>query len=212
MAYGPGEITSIIGPNGAGKSTLLKTVFGLTKVAKGECYLDGAPVRLHSRELVKRGVVYVPQVRNVFPTLTVRENLAIGTYVKRGPGLSRAIELFAELEPVLNRRAGKLSGGQANMLAVARAMTSNPRVILLDEPTGGLAPLLAVRLWRHLRELADSGIGIVTVEQNVDLALEYSDRVYVMASGRKVHEGTPAQLTAGGWAGVESLFFQDSKS
>jgi branched-chain amino acid transport system ATP-binding protein len=153
-------------------------------------------VRPNAEELVRRGIAYVPQTRNVFPTLSVQENLEIGTYVRSGASLERVLTLFPDLKPVLKRAAGKLSGGQRNMLAVGRALMSDPTVLLLDEATGGLAPLVATDLWEHVRALADAGVAVAAVEQNVKLALEFSDSVYVFGSGRNRLHGTPTDLLA----------------
>ena len=128
-----GTLSAIIGPNGAGKSTLLKALFGIARVFQGSVLLDGDPVSLVSTSLVRQGIVYVPQLANVFPSLTVRENLEVGTFVRSGGALSRVLDLFPDLAPVMAKHAGKLSGGQRNMLAVARALMSDPRVLLLDE-------------------------------------------------------------------------------
>lgn len=191
-----GRVTAVIGPNGAGKSTFLKAIFGLAQVHEGEILLEGVRVRSNAEELVRRGIAYVPQTRNVFPTLSVQENLEIGTYVRSGGSLERVLTLFPDLKAVLKRAAGKLSGGQRNMLAVGRALMSDPKVLLLDEATGGLAPLVAKDLWEHVRALADGGVAVAAVEQNVKLALEFSDSVYVFGSGRNRLHGTPADLLA----------------
>lgn len=191
-----GRVTAVIGPNGAGKSTFLKAIFGLAQVHEGEILLDGVRVRPNAEELVRRGIAYVPQTRNVFPTLSVQENLQIGSYIRSGGSLERVLTLFPDLKPVLKRAAGKLSGGQRNMLAVGRALMSDPTVLLLDEATGGLAPLVAKDLWEHVRQLADGGVAVAAVEQNVKLALEFSDSVYVFGSGRNRLRGTPQDLLA----------------
>ena len=180
-----GAVTAIIGPNGAGKSTLLKAIFGLAKMFSGEIRLDGKPIaRTDARLLVKRGIAYVPQSGNVFPSLTVRENLEIGTYVRKGGDIERVLSIFKDLRQAIDRRAGKLSGGQRSMLAVARALMSDPVVLLLDEATAGLSPLASDVLWEHLRMLANEGIAIAAVEQNVHRALQSSDDVYLLTSGR----------------------------
>jgi len=191
------EVTTIIGPNGAGKSTFIKAIFGLARVTGGTILLDGTPVRPDARTLVKLGVAYVPQVRNVFATLTVQENLEIGTYVRSAGSVERVMDLFPDLRNVLKRPAGKLSGGQRNMLAVGRALMSDPVVIMLDEATGGLAPIVAHDLWVHVSRLAASeDVAVVAVEQNVRLAMEFSSSVYVFGSGRNKLHGTPQALLA----------------
>ncbi|HLZ47807.1 MAG TPA: ABC transporter ATP-binding protein [Candidatus Limnocylindria bacterium] len=189
-----GSITAIIGPNGAGKSTLLKSLFGLTRLFAGSVLLDGEalPV-LAAPELVRRGVAYVPQLGNVFPTLTVRENLEIGSYVRGHRSLDAVLSIFTDLAPALRKSAGKLSGGQRQMLAVGRALMSEPRVLLLDEATAGLSPLIQNTLWQHIRRLADNGLAIAVVEQNVGLALRLADQVYLLTSGRNRLAG-PAEM------------------
>jgi branched-chain amino acid transport system ATP-binding protein len=188
-------ITAIIGPNGAGKSTLFKAVFGLARVFKGDVIVDGQHIRMGPRDLVRHGVAYVPQARNVFPSLSVRENLEIGTYVRsNGRAFDRVFTLFPDLAVVQHKHAGKLSGGQRNMLAVGRALMSDPKVILLDEATGGLSPLLSQKLWGHLVTLASTGVAVGAVEQNVNMALNFAERVYLLASGRNLLSGTPREL------------------
>ena len=180
-------ITAIIGPNGAGKSTLFKAVYGIARVFKGQVTVDGTRTSLGARDLVRQGVAYVPQTRNVFPSLSVRENLEIGTYVRsNGRDFDRVFSVFPDLAAVQKKRAGKLSGGQRNMLAVGRALMSDPKVILLDEATGGLSPLLSQRLWEHLVKLAASGVAIAAVEQNVRMALNFASQVYLLAAGRNL--------------------------
>ncbi len=196
-----GSVVSILGPNGAGKSTLLKALFGLARSFSGTVLVDGQVVTPVARNLVSRGVCYVPQLGNVFPSLSVSENLEVGTYVRRGGSLDKVLDIFTDLKPVLKKRAGKLSGGQRNMLAVARALMSDPKVLLLDEATGGLAPLVARRLWEHVASLAKTGVAVAAVEQNVSLALEFSDVVYVLVSGRNAFAGSPSQLREAGEVG-----------
>ena len=188
-----GEITAIIGPNGAGKSTLLKSLFGLTHVFSGTAALGGEALGVNARELVRRGVAYVPQLANVFPSLTVRENLEIGAYVRGRGAMERVLGIFTDLAPTLRRSASKLSGGQRQMLAVGRALMSDPVVLLLDEATAGLSPIISSGLWGHLRRLADEGLAVAVVEQNVGLALRHSDRVYLLTSGRNRLDG-PAEM------------------
>ncbi len=192
----PATITTIVGPNGAGKSTLFKAVFGVARLFSGTILVKGRPIEHSNAALVRNGVAYVPQIQNVFPSLTVNENLEIGTFVRGRRDFDRVFGLFPDLAQVRKVHARKLSGGQRNMLAVARALMSNPDVLLLDEATGGLSPLLARKLWEHVAQLAREGVGVVAVEQNVRLALEYSGYVYVLAGGRNHLDGTPAELSA----------------
>lgn len=186
----PQQISAIIGPNGAGKSTLLKAIFGLIRIHGGTVCIDDVKLRrVVPQEMARRGVAYVPQISNVFPSLSVRENLEVGTYVRTGGSMDAVLEVFPDLKGVLGKSAGKLSGGQRNMLAVARALMSRPEVLLIDEPTAGLSPRIAETLWRHLQTLSASGISVVVVEQNVHLALKNAQDVYLLTSGRnRIHE------------------------
>lgn len=192
--FKPGSITTVIGPNGAGKSTLFKAVFGVARTFSGTVTLDGEPMSLKPRDLVRKGISYVPQLRNIFSTMTVRENLEIGHFVRGKSSFDHVIHLFPDLGIVLGKQAGKLSGGQRNMLAIGRALMSDPVVLLLDESTGGLSPLLAANLWAHLVALARTGVCIGVIEQNVQLALKNSDYVYLLTGGRNTTEGTPKDL------------------
>jgi branched-chain amino acid transport system ATP-binding protein len=195
-----GELVAIIGPNGAGKSTLVKAVFGLADRLAGRVRLAGADVTgLRPNRLVALGLGYVPQVDNVFPSLTVRENLEMGAY--RAPAEFRArldevVAMFPDLGAHLGRRAGDLSGGQRSMLALARALMMRPRVLLLDEPTAGLAPIYVDAVWSYVTRIADAGVAVVVVEQNARRALETCHRGIVLAGGRLVHEGTGGELLA----------------
>lgn len=204
VEFPPSVITALIGSNGAGKSTLLKSLFGLTQIFGGTILLEGSEVQPVARQFVSRGIGYVPQVANVFPSLSVKENLEVGTYVRGAGSIESVLAIFPALEKLLPRQAHKLSGGERNMLAVGRALMSDPRLLLLDEATGGLAPRLAEEFWEYIDQLAQSGIAIAAVEQNVDLALEHADFVYVFGSGRVVAEG-PAKEVAGR-QDFESLF------
>lgn len=195
VAAQAGTVTTIIGPNGAGKSTLFKALFGLARLFTGSVLVNGKPTTNSTRALVKSGVAYVPQSRNVFPSLSVRENLEIGAYVRGRLTFDRVFALFPDLASVLSKSAGKLSGGQRNMLAVARALMSDPEIVLLDEATGGLSPMLARKLWEHVAELAATGVAIIAVEQNVRMALDYSQWVYVLSAGRNLLDGSPLELS-----------------
>ena len=206
-----GAITAIIGPNGAGKSTLFKSLFGVARMFSGQVLIDEQPInRVTPDELVHRGVSYVPQIANVFPSLSVRENLEIGTYVRSGGSMERVLSIFSDLGTVLKRPAGKLSGGQRNMLAVARALMSDPRVLLLDEATAGLAPAISTTLWQHVRRLADEGLAVAVVEQNVRLALQFSDYVYLLGSGRNRLDATASEFA--GRTDLDELFLEAAVS
>jgi branched-chain amino acid transport system ATP-binding protein len=191
----PGQVVSIIGPNGAGKSTVFKTLFGLLPARQGRVTLDGEDVTNQSpAHLLRRGMAYVPQGRNVFPLMTVEENLRLGAYTRpRSAELETEIERLYETFPVLResrrRRAGDLSGGQQQMLEMARALLLKPRLILLDEPTLGLAPLVFKEIFRIVESLRRLGQTILMVEQNAAKALEISDYAYVLELGQNRYEG-----------------------
>lgn len=192
-----GQMSAIIGPNGAGKSTLAKALFGLAKVTAGTVSVDGSPVEpVDARRMVQMGAAYVPQVGNVFPTLSVRENLEVGTYVRDKGSIDAVLDIFGELKGRLRDRAGGLSGGLRNMLAVGRALMSDPRVLILDEATAGLAPMVASSLWDALGRLAAEGRAIAVVEQNVHEALERCHNVYLLAGGRNILTSSAADLKA----------------
>ena len=190
-----GQVVSIIGPNGAGKSTVFKTLFGLLPARQGRVTLDGENVTNQSpAHLLRRGMAYVPQGRNVFPLMTVEENLRLGAYTRpRSAELEAEIERLYETFPVLResrrRRAGDLSGGQQQMLEMARALLLKPRLILLDEPTLGLAPLVFKEIFRIVESLRRLGQTILMVEQNAAKALEISDYAYVLELGQNRYEG-----------------------
>lgn len=189
-----GSITGLIGPNGAGKSTLLKALFGTARLISGDVLIDGVVMpRVTPRELLHRGIAYVPQLRNVFSSMSVRENLQMGV-LRQGQSIDGALSVFKELGPLLDRTAGKLSGGQRNMVAIARALVSEPRLLLVDEGSAGLAPQIADTYWRHLRNLADNGTGVVAVEQNVNFTFDYADRIYLLAGGEVKLEGTAEEI------------------
>ena len=188
-----GEIVTVIGPNGSGKSTLMKSIFGLVKPASGSVMCEGDDVTGWAPEsLVRRGVGYVPQVDNVFGGLSINENLEMGAYTVSGGCADRLAEVY-ELFPVLagrkRERAGNLSGGQRQLLALGRALMVRPRLLLLDEPTAGLAPAAVQAVLTHITEINRSGVTMVLVEQNAIAALKMSDRAYVLARGENQLEG-----------------------
>jgi ABC-type branched-subunit amino acid transport system ATPase component len=191
-----GKITAIVGPNGAGKSTLLKALGGVLKVSRGEVYVQGQKTtNTPPEKLVKRGLGYVPQVSNIFPDLTVRENMEMGGYTRRrgvDARIDELCELFPDLGTSLRRRAGMLSGGQRSMLAMARALMLKPAVMLLDEPSAGLSPLLQSTLWEQIETIAATGVGICVVEQNTRRTLRHAHWGYILVLGRNRLDG-PAQ-------------------
>lgn len=197
FSLGPGELVSILGRNGAGKTTTLKAIMGLVPPASGSVTLDGVELSgLPAHEVPKQGVSYVPQGRRLFARLSVRENLLMGQYVNDSGGdvLDWVLQLFPDLKPRLKQGAGTLSGGQQQMVAMARALCARPRYLLLDEPSEGLMPMLVETVMETASELKSQGVGVLLVEQKVDAALEISDRVLLLENGCIRLETTPAAL------------------
>jgi ABC-type branched-subunit amino acid transport system ATPase component len=185
-----GEIVSIIGPNGAGKSTLLKTIFGILKPRKGNVTLKGENITgLKPDKIVRKGISYVPQVENVFPSMTIQENLEMGAFIRDNDYSQRLDEVY-NLFPVLRERkkqkVGHLSGGQRQMVAMGRALMLDPQVLLLDEPSAGLAPILVSDIFEKIKEINTTGVAIIIVEQNAREALKMAQYGYVLAMGRNV--------------------------
>lgn len=191
-----GQITAVVGPNGAGKSTLLKALSGVVRPSAGSFRVRGqVGSGLSPEKLVRLGLAYVPQVANIFPGLTVRENLEMGGYCRRS-GVARRIEelcdLFPDLAAALRRQAGSLSGGQRNMLAMARGLMLDPVVMLLDEPSAGLSPTFQTLLWEQIHKVAATGVGVCVVEQNTRRTLKHAHWAYVLVLGENRLDG-PAQ-------------------
>lgn len=189
-----GEMVTIIGPNGSGKSTTIKAIFGLADVSGGTIKLHGEDITGERADrLIEMGIGYVPQASNIFPTLSVRENVEMGAFTMRG-NVQRHMERVQDLFPLLRERwsgkAGQLSGGQRQMLALARALVAEPSVLLLDEPTAGLAPQIVDQVLGQIRDINQTGVSILLVEQNAIKALGHSDRAYVLARGRNFVEDT----------------------
>ena len=191
-----GEIVSIVGANGAGKSTLMRCIAGLLKPKSGEILYDGKPLPHTPHEVVARGISLVPEGRWIFPNLSVEENLLMGGYLvkDRSVGIARSFAMFPRLEERRHQRAGTLSGGEQQMLATGRALMTNPRIVLMDEPSMGLSPLLVKEIFAMIQELHESGITILLVEQNAKMALAVSDRAYVLETGTISMEGAAADL------------------
>jgi branched-chain amino acid transport system ATP-binding protein len=197
LAVGEGELVCLIGANGAGKSSTLKAICGLAPVHAGSVrYADVEISRAKVHELPRRGLVLVPEGRGIFPQLTVQENLAMGAYAHGGGDPEPQYASFPRLKERRHQVAGTLSGGEQQMLAIARALMSRPRLLLLDEPSMGLAPLMVVKIFEIVRGIAASGVTILLVEQNARLALEVASRGYVMESGAITLEGESRTLLA----------------
>ena len=193
-----GEIAVIVGPNGAGKSTAMKAIFGMLSLRNGTVSLDGRDVtKLSPQDRVREGMSFVPQVRNVFTGMTVEENLEMGGFI-RGDDFSGTMSEVFKLFPVLyekrNQRAGELSGGQRQQVAVGRALMTKPRVLMLDEPTAGVSPIVMDELFDRVIDIARSGIAILMVEQNAKQALSIADKGYVMVQGRNRYTDTGLAL------------------
>jgi branched-chain amino acid transport system ATP-binding protein len=195
-----GEIVTLIGANGAGKTSTLKAIVGLVAAQSGEIALFGESVRgTPTHRIVGKGVALVPEGRAIFGNLTVNENLELGAFLKREPGgmasrLERVLKLFPRLSERLGQEAGTLSGGEQQMLAIGRALMSDPRLLLLDEPSLGLAPKLVEQIFEAIVEVAKSGLTILLVEQNTRLALETASRAYVLVTGELALSGACAEL------------------
>jgi len=200
LSVSRGELVCLIGTNGAGKTTTLKAIAGLLPVAADAILYDGAPIGgLRAFELVRRGLALVPEGRGVFGQLTVEENLAMGAYVRSDAAavrldLERVYKLFPRLAERRRQSAGTLSGGEQQMLAIGRALMSRPKLLLLDEPSMGLAPLLVQKIFETILEVAREGVTILLVEQNARLALEVSSRGYVMETGLITLSGPSSEL------------------
>jgi branched-chain amino acid transport system ATP-binding protein len=193
---GKGELVALLGLNGAGKTTTLRSIIGLTRPRSGTIELEGVAITGWSPYRIARlGVGYVPEGRRMFAGLSVLENLQLAENGRTGEwSISRVLEHLPKLKELSNRKAGRLSGGEQEMLAIGRALVANPRLMLIDEPSQGLAPLIVEDVYRILEELKQHGVAIVLVEQNALLALKIADRAYVMDGGRIVHRGDAAAL------------------
>jgi branched-chain amino acid transport system ATP-binding protein len=197
----PQSIAVVIGPNGAGKSTLLKSVFALTQISAGTIMFEGRDITgLSTEALVPLGIAAVPQSRNIFPSLSVAANLDVGTYAvapkARAATEARVLALFPALKAKLRRPAGELSGGQRQMVAMGRALMSEPRLLLLDEPTAGLSPAYLERIFDLIVEIKGAGVTVLMVEQNARQALRIADRGHVLVTGRNFVSGPGAELLA----------------
>ena len=199
LDVGDGQIVAVLGRNGVGKTTLFRGIAGLTPPRAGRVTLNGRDItRLPAHEIARRGLRLVPQGRRLFPSLDVREHLVVGARParERAWDMSRVLDLFPRLRERLHHRGAKLSGGEQGMLACGRALVGNPDILLMDEPSEGLAPLLVRELGRVLGDLRREGASILLVEQNLAFALRVADRVYLLSRGRIVHECSPEALKA----------------
>jgi branched-chain amino acid transport system ATP-binding protein len=195
-----GEVVAMVGPNGAGKTTTLSAIFGLVEVAAGSVAFEGESLLGRTPEqILRRGLALVPEGRHIFGTLTVAENLQLGTTARRdrsaaADDLERVLARFPVLGSYYEKSAGTLSGGEQQQLAIARALLSRPRLLLLDEPSLGLAPVVIDTVFDALDELRDEGVTILVVEQNAARAVEFADRAYILRSGRVAHAGTRDEI------------------
>ena len=199
LSVGPGEVVTLIGSNGAGKSTTLRSISGLTPARTGKVRFAGEDITaVPPHEVVGRGVAMAPEGRHVFPRMTVRENLELGAYLNRdgarGEDLDRVYDLFPRLKEREKQKAGTMSGGEQQMLAIGRALMGRPKLLMLDEPSMGIAPILVQRIYEKIGEINRSGVAILLVEQNANYALEAAARGYVLETGRVVLAGESAKL------------------
>ena len=192
------EIVSIIGPNGAGKSTLLKAIMGIINISGGRFFINGVEkTNTPTHQIVSEGVGYVPQVENVFPSLTIEENLEIGSWSVKDnikQSISKIFDDFPMLKERQKDKAGNLSGGQRQILALARALVTSPSILLLDEPSAGLSPVAIKEVFEIVKEINSRGVAILLVEQNATRALNFSDRGYVLDQGRNAYQGKGQEL------------------
>ncbi len=197
-----GEIVTLIGSNGAGKTTTLRTIQGLLRPKQGEIFLEGKPLHtLSSEAIVKLGISQSPEGRMIFPRMTVRENLEMGAFSRTDrqaitQDMEKIFDLFPRLRERINQKGGTLSGGEQQMLAIGRALMSRPRLLLLDEPSMGLAPMLVSQIFKIIRDINSQGTTILLVEQNARMALKVANRGYVIQTGQVVVEGTASELQA----------------
>lgn len=196
-----GEIVTLLGVNGAGKSTTLKTISGLLHPVKGTVEFEGERIdKMQPEAIVRKGIVHVPEGRRIFPGLTVRENLVMGTSNRKlkrqevEQGIERVLQVFPDLKRLYNQLGWSLSGGQQQMLAIGRGLMGNPRILMLDEPSLGLAPVIVKQVFQIIQEINKQGVTILLVEQNASLSLRISNRAYLLETGRVIREDTSENL------------------
>ena len=198
IAVERGEIAVIVGPNGAGKSTAMKAVFGMLRLGEGQVRLDGDDIsHLSPQDRVAKGMGFVPQTNNIFTSMTVQENLEMGAFIRRddfGETLEQVYDLFPILRDKRRQAAGELSGGQRQQVAVGRALMTKPKLLMLDEPTAGVSPIVMDELFDRIIEVARTGIPILMVEQNARQALSIADKGYVLVQGRNAFTGSGTEL------------------
>ncbi len=200
IAIDKGEVVVVVGPNGAGKSTAMKALFGMLNLRQGSVFFNGDEITsMLPQERVRLGMGFVPQNSNVFTSMTVEENLEMGAFIRRddySKSIDQVFRLFPALEEKRNQPAGELSGGQRQQVAVGRALMTNPAVLMLDEPTAGVSPIVMDELFDRILEVAKTGIAVMMVEQNARQALEIADRGYVLVQGQNRYSDTGAALLA----------------
>ncbi|MBT4107006.1 MAG: ABC transporter ATP-binding protein [Proteobacteria bacterium] len=200
IAIDKGEVVVVVGPNGAGKSTAMKALFGMLNLRKGSVFFNGEEITsMLPQERVRLGMGFVPQNSNVFTSMTVEENLEMGAFIRRddySESIAQVFRLFPALEEKRSQPAGELSGGQRQQVAVGRALMTNPDVLMLDEPTAGVSPIVMDELFDRILEVAKTGIAVMMVEQNARQALEIADRGYVLVQGQNRYSDTGAALLA----------------
>mgnify|MGYP003965948027 FL=1 len=200
IAIDKGEVVVVVGPNGAGKSTAMKALFGMLNLRKGSVFFNGEEITsMLPQERVRLGMGFVPQNSNVFTSMTVEENLEMGAFIRRddySESIAQVFRLFPALEEKRSQPAGELSGGQRQQVAVGRALMTNPDVLMLDEPTAGVSPIVMDELFDRILEVAKTGIAVIMVEQNARQALEIADRGYVLVQGQNRYSDTGAALLA----------------
>ena len=198
MEINAGEIVVVIGPNGAGKSTAMKAVFGLLRLSGGAVWLDGGDITgMEPAQVVEKGVCYVPQTNNVFPTLSVQENLEMGAYIRKDdyrPRLREIYEMFPPLAEKKKQQAGQLSGGQRQMVAMGKALMLEPKILMLDEPTAGLSPIYRNEIFQIVHQINTTGVPILMVEQNAKQSLTVANRGYVLVDGQNRTTGKGIDL------------------